>query len=151
VTTKAQEKEAPKTQENSKEAQDRVKLAERQGEIGAKLRGDAPNKTAVDLDREFQANWQKQQEQAYPELYRKARALRDQAPSAQPGAPVALGGAVSLEPGHDPAKAEEYRKAVEKGEAGADTAGSDNLPPHETTGGGTAVPTGVIRDSSVTP
>jgi hypothetical protein len=145
------EKEAPKTQADSKDAKESIALAERQDEIGAKLRGDAPNKTEVDLDREFQANWRKQQEKAYPEIYRKAAALRDQTPSAQPGAPVALGGAVSLEPGHDPNKFEEYRKLVEKGRAGEETAGSDNVPPHETTGGGTTIETAVVKDSSLDP
>jgi hypothetical protein len=144
-------KDEPKTQADSQEAKDRVALAERQNEIGATLRGGAPDKGAVELDREFQANWQKQQEQAYPELYRKAAQLRGGQPSAQPGAPLAIGGAVALEPGHDPGKFEEYRKQVEGGDAGADTAGSDNVAPHETTGGGTSTPTIVVPDSSVDP
>lgn len=154
MAAKAQEKEAakaeaPKTQDDSPEAKERIDLANRQDEIGAKLRGDAPDKAAVDLDHEFQANWQKQQRQAYPELYRKADQLRGGIPSAQSGAPLAIGGAVALEPGHDPGKFEEYRKEVEGGNAGADTAGSDNVAPHDTTGGGTSTPTIVVPDSSL--
>lgn len=84
-------------------------------------------------DAEYRANWEKQQREAYPEIYAEAD-RRKALLAAQEGLQDTGPRIVGLEPGHDPTlqASKESQKAAEAIEEGG-TAGSDNLPPHDTT------------------
>jgi hypothetical protein len=107
---------------------------------------EAEQQILEERDEKFIENWHKEQREAHPQIYRAAEIRRQQlADQELERAPRPA----SMEPGHDPTLQAEYLGDKKLREEIAETAGTDNIPPHEGTPENAATSRAVPADAAV--